>query len=231
MEFKIENVVVSGFDESIKASKYPMSVDNDVLNSDITKTVLTLAQSGKGEGHDQFLTGINVSFDVSFSLKAWTEAERYRFLYFVSSQSTMHRISKFDIDKQCNNYVDKCILRRVNEIKQEYLDEPEDSPLKAEKYLKLLYNIPSGFMLTARLTTNYRQLKTVYAQRKNHRLPEWREFCRWIETLPHSELIVGKKKTDEEISLEQMAAKFKQKMQKMSKEEQAEILLNLGLDE
>lgn len=230
MEFKIENVRVNDLEESVKASKYPMSVDNDLLNSDLTKTALKLAQSGKGEGHDQYLTGILVSFDITFSIKAWTEAERYRFLYFVSSQSTMHKISKFDISKQCNNYVDKCILRRVNEIQQEYLDEPEDSPNKAEKYLKLLYNIPTGFMMTARLTTNYRQLKTVYSQRKTHRLPEWREFCRWIETLPHSELIVGKQKTEEEISLEQMTAKFKQKMQNMSKEEQEKFLNEIGLE-
>lgn len=231
MEFKIENVKVNDFEESIKASKYPMSVDNDALNSDLTKTATSLAQSGKGEGHDQFLTGITVSFDVTFSLKAWTEAERYRFLYFVSSQSTMHRISRFDIDTQCNKYVDKCILRRFNEIKQDYLDEPEDSPNKAEKYLTLLYNIPTGFMLTARLTTNYRQLKTIYAQRKNHRLPEWREFCRWIETLPHSELIVGKQKTEQELAVDTVVARFKQKLQKMSNEEQTEFLNNIGLED
>lgn len=227
---EIDNVVVSGLEESIKASKYPMSVNIDVLNSDITKTVTSLAQSGKGEGHDQFLTGINVSFDVKFSLKAWTEAERYRFLYFVSSQSTMHRISRFDVKTQCNKYVDKCILRRFEEIKQDYLDEPDDSPNKDKKYLKLLYNIPSGFMLTARLTTNYRQLKTIYTQRKNHRLPEWHEFCSWIETLPHSEFIVGKQKTEEEITLEQMTAKFKQKLQKLSKEEQEKYLDEIGLE-
>ena len=59
-------------------------------------------------------------------------------------------------------------------------------------YLEILYNNPAGFRLTAGMTTNYRQLKTIYAQRKNHRLPEWREFCKWIQTLPHSELIIGK---------------------------------------
>jgi hypothetical protein len=60
-----------------------------------------------------------------------------------------------------------------------------------ELYLEILYNIPAGFQLTARMTTNYRQLKTIHQQRRNHRLPEWREFCRWIETLPHADLIVG----------------------------------------
>ena len=64
-------------------------------------------------------------------------------------------------------------------------------------YLKVLYNIPTGFKLTAAMTTNYRQLKTIYAQRRTHRLPEWREFCKWIETLPHAEFIIGGEAKDE----------------------------------
>jgi hypothetical protein len=67
--------------------------------------------------------------------------------------------------------------------------EMEPTP---DHYLEILYNIPTGFQLTARMTTNYRQLKTIYHQRKNHRLPEWREFCKWIETLPYAGLITGK---------------------------------------
>lgn len=186
---KVTNVKVNDLEESIKASKYPMSTDIDSLNTDVTKTVKSLALSGKGEGHDQFLTGINVSFDLTCSNKMWVEAERYRFLFFVSSQSTMHRISKFDIETQCNEYVDKEIIKRLRELQSDYKANPTP-----ENYLKLLYNVPSGFELTARLTTNYRALKTIYSQRKNHRLPEWREFCQWIETLPYAqELIVGEK--------------------------------------
>ena len=56
-----------------------------------------------------------------------------------------------------------------------------------------LYSNPCGFILTARITTNYLQLKTIYAQRKNHTLPEWRLFCKWIEQLPYSNLITGGK--------------------------------------
>ena len=61
---------------------------------------------------------------------------------------------------------------------------------KVEKYLEILYTNPAGFKITARMTTNYRCLKNIYIQRKDHRLPEWREFCSWIETLPYfNELI------------------------------------------
>ncbi|GAA0083016.1 hypothetical protein [Clostridium sp. CTA-6] len=183
---KIENVKIYDLEESIAASKYPMATDTERCKSNITDTVIKLAQSNKGEGHDNFLQGILVSFDLTFSNKAWVELERYNFINFVSSQSTMHRIAKFDLKTQYNEYVDKRIIDIMEELKYTY-NKTQDK----EDYLKLLYSNPSGFELTARLTTNYRALKTVYSQRKNHRLPEWREFCKWIETLPHSYLICG----------------------------------------
>ena len=189
---KIENVKVYDMEESFKASKYPMSIDTDKVNGEITPRIVSLANTAKGEAHDQFLTGIRVAFDLTFSVKAWVEAERCRFLEFVSSQSTMHRISKFDLSEQYNEYVDERIIKIMNELKESYnkTNNPDD-------YLRLLYSNPCGFKLTARLTTNYRCLKTIYSQRKNHRLPEWREFCYWIEQLPYSELIIGREETNE----------------------------------
>ena len=175
----VTNVKIFGFEDSIKASKYPMAVDTLMCTPEITPTVRSLASADMGSGHDQFLTGIVVQFDLTFSIKAWTEAERYHFLDFVSSQSTMHKIAKMDVEKQCNKYVTTSTLGELKYLIDCYNDDPT-----AENYLKLLYNVPVGFRLTARMTTNYRQLKTIYHQRKNHRLPEWREFCEWIETLP-----------------------------------------------
>lgn len=180
------NVKVYGLDDSVKASKYPMAVHTEACSTEITDRVKTLAGCEPGTGHDQFLTGIIVQFDLTFSIKAWVEAERYHFFDFVSSQSTMHRITHFDLGQQCNKYVHKKIIEIVEDIISYYNYDPTP-----ENYLSVLYNIPVGFRLTARMTTNYRQLKTIYRQRKNHRLPEWREFCRWVEELPHSYLIVG----------------------------------------
>jgi hypothetical protein len=190
---KIENVKVYDLEECVKASKYPMAVNTDDCNYDITNRTLSLAQSGKGEAHDQFLTGIRVNFDLTFSNKAWVELERYRFIEFVSSQSTMHRITKLDIRQQCNKYVWDETIHKLQLKANEYNNLQDKNTEEAkELYLEILYNVPSGFELTARLTTNYRSLKGVYSQRKNHRLPEWREFCKWITSLPHSELIIGK---------------------------------------
>ena len=189
---KIENVKIYDMEESFKASKYPMAVNTDMVDCEITPRIINLANTPKGEGHDQFLTGIRIAFDLTCSNKMWVEAERYRFLEFVSSQSTMHRIYKFDLSEQYNEYVDERIIKIMNDLKESYnkTNNPDD-------YLRLLYSNPCGFKLTARLTTNYRCLKTIYSQRKNHRLPEWVEFTKWVETLPYSELIIGKEDINE----------------------------------
>ena len=175
----IANTKVYGLDESIVRAKYPMSVDTSILNSDITKGILALSNCEKGTGHDQWLTGVIAQFDLTYTVKAWTEAERYTWLDFISSQSTMHRIAKFDLDNQYSEYTDPRSIAIVKELVEKYNEtkDPED-------YLRILMSNPCGFKLTAGMTTNYRQLKTIYAQRKTHRLPEWREFCAWIETLP-----------------------------------------------
>ncbi len=181
----IHNVKVYGIEDSFKASKYPMSVDTDQCNDELTERIKKLAASPAGSGHDQFLAGIIVQFDLTFSLKAWTEMQRYHFIDFVSSQSTMHRASKFCVEAQCNSYVTE---NTINEVKS--LVERYNASQSAEDYLTLLYNLPTGFMLTARMTTNYRQLKTIRSQRKLHRLPEWRKFCAFIETLPYAKELI-----------------------------------------
>ena len=186
------NVQVYGLEESIRGAKLPMSTAPDTLTTTLTKGIKALAQSEGGAGHDQWLTGVVVQFDLTFSVKAWTEAERYHFLDFISSQSTMHRIAKFNLDKAYMEYTDPRIVEIMKEKVKEYNEETDEEKKKI-LYLNLLYSNPCGFKLTARMTTNYRQLKTIYRQRRTHRLPEWQAFCDWIETLPHSELIIGEK--------------------------------------
>lgn len=194
----VSNAKVYGLPDSICRAKFPMSTVPGSLNTELTDGIKALAQSRSGEGHDQWLTGVIVQFDLTFTNKAWVEAERYHFLDFVSSQSTMHRITKFDLDKAYCQYVDPRIIEIMKEKVDEYnkMFGSYDERWKTRKYLEILYSNPAGFMLTAGMTTNYRQLKTIYKQRKNHRLPEWREFCKWIETLPYSFLITGDLETE-----------------------------------
>lgn len=101
----ISNVKVYGVEDSIRASKYPMSVDVESCTDEITPTVRSLGKCKTGTGHDNFLNGCIVQFDLSFTIKAWTEAERYHFFDFVSSQSTMHRIAEMDVRKDRKSVV------------------------------------------------------------------------------------------------------------------------------
>ena len=194
--------IVSGarvydFYETLRASGYPMRTEKidylDVpdgsydLTPDINRCKsLMKAVKEDNDAHGQFLTGILVSFDLTFTVKAWTEAERYRFLYFISSQSSMHRITRFDLSKCFTNYVDLRCKKIIGELINDYHAET-DPEKKKEKYLNLLYSCPTGLKLTARLTTNYRCLRNIYKQRKTHPLPEWREFCEWLKILPYAE--------------------------------------------
>ena len=215
---KVENVRIYDLEESLAASGYPMRTMAEIVEVDekaLKRGHNLSAACDKGNGaHGQFMTGIRVNFDLTFTNKAWVEAERYRFLEFVSSQSTMHRITKFNLREQYNEYVDPRIIDIMEEKVQEYNEIQQQMEIyikktpnyaklypyqelkakSAEKYLEILYSNPAGFNITARMTTNYRCLKNIYIQRKNHRLPEWREFCKWIETLPYFEELINTNK-------------------------------------
>lgn len=189
----ISNVNVYGLEESVKASKYPFAVNTEDCSTEIVDRTKILGSCQGGQGHDTFLHGIVVQFDLTFTNKAWVEGERYHFLEFVSSQSTMHRIGQFNPEIQCIEYTDPIIVARFKELVDIYNGNPTD-----ENFLHLIYSIPSGFKLTARMTTNYAQLKTIYFQRRYHRLPEWKIVCKWIESLPHfGELCLGRDETEE----------------------------------
>lgn len=183
---KIENAKVYGLGNAVRCSKFPMATDVSTCTDEIVDRTNQLGSAKCGSGHDNFLNGIVVQFDLTFTVKAWTEAERYHFLDFISSQSTMHRIAKFNLDEAYNEYVDPRMVDIMKELVEHY-NQTQD----AEDYLRVLYSNPCGFELTAGMTTNYRQLKTIYQQRKSHRLPEWREFCKWVEKLPYSDWITG----------------------------------------
>ena len=184
----IKNVQIYGLEESIRASKFPMAVDTDKCTSEITERTISLGSVATGTGHDNFLKGIIVQFDWTFTPKCSVEVERYHFIDFVASQSTMHRITKFDLDKAYIEYVDKVMINRMKGLVERYnamTKEQQNSDEGKELYLKILYSNPCGMFLTASMTTNYQQLKTIYQQRRYHRLPEWQWFCDWCETLPY----------------------------------------------
>jgi len=164
-----------------------MSTNTEETESELER-LAKLGKAKPGSGHDCALKGISVHMDINAPLYWWKQFQRYHFADIVSSQSTMHRIHKFDIKKQCNQYVTNDISNLVEQYKSEYNNKPTK-----DNYMKLIANTPSGFHLKARVTTNYLQLKSIYNQRKNHKLPEWKTFCNWTKTLPYNNIFTNNK--------------------------------------
>ena len=199
---KVDNARVYGLDESIIASGYPMQtytvdldeleiLDEEVITKKDLKRSKHLGNAVAGSGHDCFLKGIIVQFDLQVPEYIWRQLDRYHFIDYISSQSKMHRITRIDLDSVCNRYV----YDEVKEILKSIIDKYEaetDTDKKKELFNEIIANTPSGLMLTARMTTNYLQLKSIINQRSNHKMQEWRYLCDWFKTLPMFEELVCK---------------------------------------
>ena len=197
MKFKIENTQVYGYERAIKASGNPMRTvieTSDIDEKDLQRAV-RLGTTKQGAGHDNFLKGILVQLDVTAPLYWWKQAQRYHWFDFISSQSTMHCLLKFDIRTQCVEETDDRVIKVLEDLVAEYNALPEFDESKKAKWRTLVATLPCGFCLGATMTTNYQQLKTMYYQRRTHKLEEWKIFCAWCETLPgFTELTTVRKK-------------------------------------
>ena len=197
MDFNIVKTNVYGLEFAVKASGNPMRTAfdrNEVTDKDYLRAS-KLGNCHPGEGHDNYLKGIVVEFDITAPLYWWKQAQRYHFFEYVSSQSTMHCLLKFDIENQCVSETNKEVLAIVNRIKDEYNSiSEEDADKKKAKRRELVASTPCGFCLGATMVTNYQQLKTMYLQRRYHKLKEWHVFCEWCEKLPRFMELTGVKR-------------------------------------
>ena len=107
---KIENTQVYGLENAIRCAKFPMTTKPELMTCELTKGIKKLGHAAIGSGHDNMLNGIIVQFDLTSSLKFNTEWQRYHFADYISSCSTIHCITKFDLRRQCNKYVDRALL-------------------------------------------------------------------------------------------------------------------------
>lgn len=90
-----------------------------------------------------------------------------------------------DFDKCCNKWVTVQTKEQMKNLVAAYNEDKTE-----ENFMRVLSNCPQGVMLFMRVSTNYEQLRTIYLQRKHHKLPEWRSFTKWIETLPYSKELI-----------------------------------------
>ncbi len=194
MNYYIGNEAVYGLERAVKASGNPMRTKLDTGET-TEKDYLRAGRLGatrNGEGHDNFLKGITVQVDIVAPLYWWKEAQRYHWFDFISSQSTMHCLLKFDVASQCVEETDPYIIKRVKELIDAYNLIPEEKrDEKKAAWRVIVASLPCGFCLGATMVTNYQQLKTMYYQRRDHKLKEWHVFCDWCLSLPRFKELLG----------------------------------------
>ena len=206
---EITNIKVYDLKESVIASGNAMRLEpveytDEEFNKGIErmKKLVKASKTTDVHCHDNALTGIRVSFDIKYPQYWSMEFQRYHFADIVTSSSKMHRLLKMDINKACNEYVTqetknnlKAYIKDYNDTVSLYehsvnMESARNAVYKA--WMKVISNCPMGLELFMRVSTNYKQLQTIYHQRKNHKLKEWHTFCKMIEELPYfKELILG----------------------------------------
>lgn len=219
---EIHNIRVYDLRESITACRNAMRLEMPEYTDEefekglerAKKLVRASKNSPNVKCHDNFMTGIRVSFDLKYTQYITKQFQRYHWFDYVSSSSLMHRLVKMDADAACNKYVSQECIDRLNADIKRYNDIAawddfngatfilrDGTELitrnKGEAlywaYMKCISDCPMGAELFVRVSTNYKQLQTMYWQRKDHKLKEdWGEFCKFVENLPYAkELILG----------------------------------------
>ena len=198
---EISNVKVYDLRESIIASGNAMRIEpvpySDEEFEKGLKRMKKLVHSSLSTNvhcHDNALTGIRVSFDIKYPQYWSLEFQRYHFADIVTSSSKMHRLCKMDIANACNKYVSKETIEQMEKLVDRYnyaVEKGAEEGVIYENFMKMISNCPMGLELFERVSTNYKQLQTIYNQRKNHRLKEdWGAFCKMIEELPYFEELI-----------------------------------------
>lgn len=190
----IKNVKVYDLKESVIASRNALRVDlPDYSEEEFIKSLeraKKLANAPAGSGEQTFLSGIRVSFDIIYPNYISPELQRYHWIDIVTSSSKMHKIMKMDMDYCFNKYVTAESKIQMKELVENYNNAP-----CYEHFMLVISNCPQGIELFMRVSTNYLQLKTIYRQRRHHKLKEdWGAFCSFVETLPFAnEFIIGER--------------------------------------
>lgn len=216
---EFSNVKVYDLRESIISCRNAMRLEAPDYNSeeefnkglDRAKKLVNASKNDNNvKCHDNFLTGIRVSFDMKYTQYISKQFQRYHWFDYVSSSSLMHRITKMDFSKCCNKYVSQASIDEVtkwinvynnivNNHIEEYIFDTGKEKFHTYAYKDTIYtafmlvisNCPMGTELFVRVSTNYKQLQTIYYQRKHHKLHEdYNAFIDMVKSLPYAKELI-----------------------------------------
>lgn len=172
--------------------------------------------SNAGTEHRKYMRMMPVYVRITAPLYWWKEFDTYKIGTVANSCSTMHKIAEkeFTLEDFSCEHLGVFIPAEKNDGVEDYknlwiasLEETidylnvartfynreTDPKIKKDYWWQLIQLLPSSYNQTRNVMMNYEVLANIYRQRKNHKLDEWREFCKWIESLPYSELIIVEK--------------------------------------
>ena len=148
-----------------------------------------------GHPHRKYLRQIFVAMDITAPLYWWKEFDTYKVGTTANSCSTMHKIqakefvlSDFSTEhlSATNLIVFSMVIDAMNKARLDFLQRKDK-----KDWWQMIQMLPTCYNQKRTVQLNYAVLKNMYHSRQNHKLDEWREFCKWVETLPYSQLITG----------------------------------------
>lgn len=211
---KVENVAVYGWEAAIRGMRNPMNSwdkSDTKFNVKTSSTGIWLGANDlnlmkslikAGPDHSKFMRMIGVSLDIVAPLYWWKEFDTYKVGTVANSCSTMHKIhdKEFTLDDFSHEHLIEdyehygayksslnTTIADLNTAREMFL-ETKDKVY----WWQMIQLLPSSYNQRRTVTLNYAVLANMYHARKDHKLDEWREFCKWIVSIPYSELITGK---------------------------------------
>ena len=217
---KIEDAWPFGFDAAIRGMRNPLNSwdkmdsyyiwpDDEEFHIGPNDHDLMMKLRNAGTDHRKFMRMIVVHTDITAPLYWWKEFDTYKIGTVSNSCSTMHKITEkeFTLDDFSHEhllddghitYDDDCWLSPMDCLREQV----HTLNMFREQYLKtndkkwwwqMIQLLPSSYNQKRTVMLNYEVLANMYESRKDHKLDEWRDFCKWVETLQYSELITGEK--------------------------------------
>lgn len=195
-----------GFEHAVRGMRNPMNswdksdtfVDYDLVLLGKKDKELMKRLVHAGPSHRKFLRQIFVSVDITAPLYWWKEFDTYKIGTVANSCSTMHKIhdKKFTLDDFSHEHLQvpmveilKHTIHGLNDARDAYLSSKDKL-----MWWQMIQLLPSSYNQKRTVTMNYENLLNIYETRRNHKLDEWKDFCKWIERLPNAELITGEEK-------------------------------------
>ncbi len=161
--------------------------------------------SNAGTEHRKYMRMMPVYVRITAPLYWWKEFDTYKVGTVANSCSTMHKIAEkeFTLEDFSIEHLDGIIANDAIDIIIHCLNFYRSCFVKSKSkddWWNMIQLLPSSYNQTRNVMLNYEVLANIYRQRNGHKLDEWREVCKWIETLPYSELITGDINTADEDS-------------------------------